>query len=165
MSKLRFRAALACRIVKLDRVKFNEAVSLGAYPCAPPTIAGKARIFNEEELLPLFFFARFLDFGLSLHLAGSLACEAASAARTSYYAHNDRITWVRGTIGQTMLAPTVQQHDGTVVAKYDPDHEKNGTHYPGLGRIVFSIDFYISHVRQIIADAIEEERSLLGEED
>ena len=78
--KTRVRAALACRIVNLDRVKFNDAVASGTYPCAPMTMKGSARIFTEEQLLPLFFFARLTEFGIPTGRAGQLACEMASAA-------------------------------------------------------------------------------------
>lgn len=166
MSKIRVRAALACRIARLDRVKFNEAVASGAYRCAPETMKGSARIFDEEDLLPLYFFARFLEFGLSPNRAGYLACKIENELKNDSVAHNDRITLVRGTSGETMLAPTAKFYPGPEIKPwYDPDHEKNGVEYRGLGRIVFSIDFYVTHVRQMIAAAIEEERNILGEED
>lgn len=163
MSKI--RAPLACRIVGLDRVKFNDAVASGTYPCAPSTAKGSTRIFNEESLLPLYFFARLTEFGIPASRAGQLACDMASTVRQESTKHNDRITFVRGTSYQTFFAPTSKLPNGEMKVWYDPDHEKNGNQYPGVGRVLFTIDFYVSHVRQIIADAIEEERNTLGEEE
>lgn len=165
MARIRVRAPLACRIVGLDRVKFNDAVASGAYPCAPATMKGSARLFDEESLLPLYFFARLTEFGIPASRAGQLACEMASTARQESTQHNDRITFVRGTSHETFLAPTAKLPGGELKVWYDPDHEKNGMGYHGIGRVLFTIDFYVGHVRQIIADAIEEERNTLGEED
>lgn len=168
MSKIRVRAPLACRIVGLDRVKFNDAVASGAYPCAPPTMKGSARLFDEESLLPLYFFARLTEFGIPASRAGQLVCEMASLARNETSKDADRIVLLRGRMGETFVASVANAYGiGGVRTpiSYDPDHEKNGAHYPAIGRILFTIEFYVSHVRQIIADAIEEERNILGEEE
>lgn len=167
MSKLRIRAALACRIVNLDRVKFNDAVASGTYPCAPSTIKGSARLFTPEELVPLYFFARLMEFGIPAGRAGHLACKMASCAEHEFNAGADRIILLRGTITETFV-PSQQifpEHMEEEPKVYDPQHEKNGSYYPSLGRILFTVEFYISHVRQIIAAAIEEERNTLGPED
>lgn len=152
---LRLRAAIALRVVNLDRQKFNEDVASKAYPCAPSTLSGQARLFGEDDLLTLFIFARLKEFGLSAKRAGALACEARGYFTDRENKPNDRIVFVQGTMSNFLL-PSDQ---------FDPDHEKKGNHYPGAGRIIFSIDFPLHHLRAIIADRIEYERSLLGEED
>lgn len=153
---LRLRSAIALRVVNMDRQKFNEAVASKAYPCAPSTLAGQARLFGKDDLLTLFLFARLREFGLSDKRAGALACEA-----RGYFTdrdgekQTDRIVFVQGT-SSNFLTPA---------HLYDPDHEKNGKHFPGAGRILFTIDLYLDHIRAIIDDRIAYERSLLGEED
>jgi hypothetical protein len=48
---------------------------------------------------------------------------------------------------------------------YDPEHEKKGTEYAGIGRVIFAVEFYVKHVREIIAEALAYEASILGRED
>jgi hypothetical protein len=172
MYKSRFRAALACRIVGLDRVKFNDAVASGVYPCAPITTAGSARVFTEEQLLPLYFFARLTEFGVLASRAGYLACEVAGLTGTYGTEDSDRIILLRGTNMEHMIASHRGPPGGKIVP-YDPLHEMPGRNpdHPegyqlaGVGRIVFAVEFYINHVRKIIADQIEYECSILGEDD
>jgi hypothetical protein len=167
MSNLRIRAALACRLVNLDRVKFNEAVAAGAYPCAPITVKGSARLFDMDQLLGLFFFARLMEFGFSAGRAGYLACEVANHAARETYREADRVILLRSYDLETFVASVeialYSGNDKKVI--YDPDHEKHGTHFPGLGRIIMTMEFYIAHVRKILADAVERERNILGTEE
>jgi hypothetical protein len=169
----RVRAALACRIVNLDRLKFNEAVSNGIYTCAPATRAGSARIFTEAELLPLFFFARLTEFGISASKAGHLACEMAAAASDTSAEPATRIIYVQGTSGRGFFVANKSRRpaDGEIIDNYDPEHEApnqqhpTGWHYPGSGRVIFTVDFYIKHVRELIAERIAYEASILGEDE
>lgn len=72
------RSQLALIAVRLDRQKFNDAVSKGFYPCAPGTTQGRGRFFNMCELLVLWVFARLLDLGLSARVAGAMAVDIAA---------------------------------------------------------------------------------------
>ena len=170
---LRMRAAMACRIVNLDRVKFNDAVAKGLYPCAPGTMSGSARIFTEEQLLPLFFFARLSEFGVHASKAGKLACEMASVASQSLAEPATRIIYVHGTFSSGFFTPNLIKDPATgeVREAYDPEHEtpneKNptGIAYPGNGRTLFTVEFYIKHVRELIAGRIAQEISIIGEEE
>jgi hypothetical protein len=164
MPTVRVRSALAMRIANLDRVKFNDAVANGNYPCAPATVRGSVRLFNEDDLVALYFFARLLELNIPPSRAGQLACEAMSAARGRGLEESDRIVLLRSEHDHVFVGSKIKLPDGTIKT-YDPDHEKNGTHYPGLGRVVLAIEFYVSHVRKIIADRIEDERSILGREE
>jgi len=165
---------MACRIVNLDRVKFNDAVANGVYPCAPATRSGSARVFTEEELLPLFFFARLTEFGVLAGKAGRLACEMASVARRDYAEPAERIIYVQCTSDGFFKTNKIKlTTSGLVEQDYDPEHEQpgrnpkypNGMAFIGSGRVLFTIDFYIKHVREIIADRLADEASILGEED
>lgn len=173
MSSYRFRAALACKIVSLDRVKFNDAVAAGAYPCAPYATKGSARIFEEDDLLPLFFFARLTEFGVQSAKAGRLACEMAAAARDAHAAAASRIIYVHGAFSHGFMIPDRRKNPqtGEMEVLFDPDHESpsekypEGMSYPGNGRVVFTIDFYIKHVREMLASRIAYEASIIGEDD
>jgi hypothetical protein len=163
----RVRAALACKIVQLDRLKFNDAVASGVYPCAPATTPGSARLFDEERLLPLYFFARLTEFGVSAATAGRIACEMSAAARADNAEKADRIVLVRGTHGD-FCTPSFVTFPANLRRKpdtYDPEHEKRGIEYPAIGRVIFTVEFYVKHVREIIAEALAFEASILGRED
>lgn len=170
---VRVRAAMACRIVNLDRVKFNDAVASGTYPCAPSTRAGSARVFTEAELLPLYFFARLTEFGLPAGKAGAMACEMAARATDDSSEPATRIIYVQGTFSNGFFVANKSKRpaDGVIIENYDPEHETpnekypTGFHYPANGRTIFTIDFYIKHVREIIAQGLAYEASILGEEE
>lgn len=161
------RAALACRMVNLDRVKFNDAVASGVYPCAPGTRSGSARLFTEADLLPLFYFARLTEFGITAGRAGHLACEMANATKGNGVDEADRFVLLVGTMTEVVVASRQKYPESTGKAPtdYDPDHEKNGTGYPGIGRVLFTVEFYVKHVREIIADRLAYEASIIGEDD
>lgn len=169
----RVRAAMACRIANLDRVKFNEAVAGGAYRCAPETRSGSARVFTEAELLPLFYFARLTEFGLQAGRAGRLACEMASVAAHESSLPATRIIYVHGgySSGFFVANKVKEPATGEVKVNYDPEHEtpneKNpsGWHYPAAGRVIFTLTFYVKHVREILAERLAHEMSILGEDD
>ena len=122
-------------------------------------------MFEAEDLLSLFFFARLVEFGLSASAAGNLACDMGRQARAETAAPADRIMLVRGTLGTAFFPSMIKDAQGAVIRNYDPEHESKGLGYPGLGRVLFTVDFYVSHVREMIADAIARERSILGEDD
>src|SRR5437870_718030 len=107
--KTRVRAAMACRIVNLDRVKFNDAVANKLYPCAPSTMPGSARAFTEEQLLPLFYFARFTEFGIPAGRAGHLACELNNAMQSEGVDEADRFILLVGTM-TSCLVPSKQKY-------------------------------------------------------
>jgi hypothetical protein len=156
MSKFprRVRSAIAMRVVNLDRLKFNEAVANDHYPCAPFTTSGSARLFAEDDLVALYVFARLLELNVAPRRAGQLACEFKSHLHSRGEEVVDRVVYVRG------------QHEEffTIPNNYDPDHEKKNRGYPGIGRVVLHIEFYVTHIRSIIAEQIEYENSILGNE-
>lgn len=165
--KTRVRAAMACRIVGLDRVKFNDAVANKLYPCAPATTGGSARIFDVEQLLPLFYFARLTEFGIPAGRAGTLACDLYNATQRAGVDEADRFILLRSGNMEHIVA-SKQKHplgDDKEPSVYDPDHEKNGFNYPGLGRVLFTIEFYVKHAREVIASRLAYESSILGEEE
>lgn len=162
-----FKTALACKVVGLDRLRFNDAVANNIYPCAPATAKGSSRLFDEDAMIPLFLFARLTDFGITAARAGAMACEVASTLKQDTYKKSDRITLVRGTHGAHFRGSAPLDHKGDLIAAevYDPDHEKNNRTYRGMGRVILTMDFYISHIRNIIRDAMAEEMRVYGRDD
>lgn len=75
MPKDRARARTACRIVGVDPDRFNEMAAAGTYPCAPPTRAGAARIFDLDDMVSLWVFRRLTERGMSPGSAGPIACD------------------------------------------------------------------------------------------
>lgn len=74
MTKLRATTALAADIARIDRQRFNEAIASGFYPCAPETVAGRARSFNIQDLLALRVYGHLLREGVTPRHAGHAAC-------------------------------------------------------------------------------------------
>jgi hypothetical protein len=146
-------SALACKIVQLDRLKFNDAVASGLYPCAPATKPGSSRIFDEDGLIPLYFFARLTEFGVTTAVAGRIACDIASSARAKGAEKAERVVFVRGT------------DDVFPINSPNPEHEEKGIQYAGIGRVIFTVEFYVKHVRKIIGETLAYEASILGRED
>lgn len=140
------------RVARLDRPKFNQAVADDYYRCAPPTVAGSVRLFQEDDLVTLYVFARLLELGVLPRRAGQLACEFKSALRDRNDKPHDRVIYVRGTTDDFW----------TDADHYDPDHEKKGKGYRGVGPIVMSVEFNVGTIRRLIDEAIEFERSIVG---
>lgn len=151
--RMKLRSGAAMRVVNLAREKFNQAVSDGYYPCAPHTVAGSVRLFQEGDLIVLFAFARLLEIGVLPRRAGELACELFHKLRTyeAAGAVPERLIYVRGL------------NDDFIVAaeQYDPDHDKHDLQY-GVGTIVLTLDFYIGAIRRLIKAGVERERSTVG---
>jgi hypothetical protein len=159
---MKIRSNIAMRVVNLDRLKFNQAVSDEYYPCAPMTVAGSVRLFEEGDLVTLYVFARLLELGVLPRHAGQLACELYHALRAHEDAGSvlDRITYVRGLDGDFFNIPYDPDHSPN---GYDPNHEKRGMQY-GVGSVVLTMDFYIVTIRRHIKAGIERERSIIGVE-
>lgn len=158
MPPTRVRAPLAMRITRMDRQKFNEAVADGFYPCAPSAVRGSARLFDEDDLVALFYFARLTEMGVAPRLAGHLACQVrehlSGTADKPRDLSEPRVSHVRSISGM-----------GSTFSGYDPDHVQKKKHYPASGPIALSIEFNIVVVRAFIQAQIEEERSILGDEE
>lgn len=153
-TETRVRSGAAMRIASIDRLKFNEAVADGFYPCAPRTTRGSVRLFNEDDLVALCIFARLLEYGLIPRMAGALACDFAEQARLN--PKEDRIIYVKSLSGMGTFFPG---------SHWYPDYLKNNVTYGGVGRVAFAMDFNVAEIRQVIAEAIEDERSIIGEDE
>jgi hypothetical protein len=77
----KLRTAAACKVARLDRDRFNEAVAGGYLNCVPGTVAGRARVFTPDDMLVLWYFRELVEDGLTREYAGRIACEVADAAK------------------------------------------------------------------------------------
>lgn len=81
MAVRKVSTSIACRIVGLNRDRFNEYVAAGQYRCAPSTVPGRARMFDPDDLLTLFLFKRLIEDGYTVEKAGHIACEIGAVAK------------------------------------------------------------------------------------
>lgn len=146
--------ALACRIVRLDRARFNEAVSGGFLRCVPETIRGRSRYFLPDDLLALWYFRELVEDGYTREKAGQIACAVADAARRN--PNEPAISYVESYfLGDGDAFPA-----GNV-----PDHSKWDTHSFGGTDIRKVTTFRVSKARELIEHYTMEEISKFGEED
>ena len=64
----------ACRVVNIDRQKLADSIANGEYPCAPETTPGVARVYEINDLVCLYIFARLTERGEPAKRAGEIAC-------------------------------------------------------------------------------------------
>lgn len=79
------RTGQACTVVRLPRERFNEAAAIGLLPCLPATTAGRARRFDQDDLLALWYYRELTEDGYAREKAGHIACAIAARAK------NDRL--------------------------------------------------------------------------
>lgn len=146
--------AVACRIVRLDRARFNEAVSGGYLRCVPETIAGRSRYFLPDDLLAPWYFRELVEDGYTREKAGAIACAVAEAAR--YNPDAPAITYV-----ETYFSG----HGVALPANVVPDHSTwDAVLFSGTD-IRKTTTFRVGKARTLIAHYTAEEISKFGEED
>jgi hypothetical protein len=153
----RVTTKLAMRIAGLDPLRFNEAVAGGIYQCAPRTVPGKARTFTETDLHGLYYFARLMEGGFENARAGEIACGL--VAFLLEHQTDDkpfsRVVYVVSRVRRFF----VSAHEFEKMEKTGKEFNATG------GGAVYSIKFELDFVRERIREAIEEERSIIGERD
>lgn len=147
MTKLRATTALAADIARIDRQRFNEAIASGFYPCAPETIAGRARTFDLNDLIALTIYGHLLREGVTPRHAGTAACglrhfltecpgaDHALQVVGDFGAHPGPMSWVRP-----------ETFEGALGAK-----RISGA------QIVYVRDWYIAPMREAITSRLTEE--------
>jgi hypothetical protein len=112
---------LACRVARIDRDRFNEAVASGHFNCAPETTPGRARIFHPEDMIALWLYRELLDDGYRKDFAGQMACAVSSAARRNPNAPT--ITFLQGYfgpgVGEAVTADRVPNAETWSQANFD----------------------------------------------
>lgn len=144
----------ACRIARLDRNRFNEHVAAGNFSCAPATSAGRARLFDPDDMIALWLFRELMEDGFNPQRAGIIACEVAQSARENPAAR--AISYVQDYFPVRGFAyPADSVPD---VAKWDE------VLFPAGSDIRKVTTFRIGKLRDMIAHYTEEERAVIGDE-
>lgn len=157
--KIKLTTKSACRVARMDRDRLNEHVAAGRFPCAPETTAGRARLFDPDDMIALWLFRELMDDGLDASTAGHIACKVAEAARQAPDAST--ISYVedyfRGARGSSRghaypseQVPPPEQWDSVLFS---------GTDIRKL------TTFRIGKLRAMIAHYTEEERAIIGADD
>lgn len=79
--KPKISTTIACRVARIDRDRFNEAISAGFFKCAPKTIPGRARYFEPEDMIAVCLYRELLEDGMTKERAGHVACSVSNAAK------------------------------------------------------------------------------------
>lgn len=156
MPKVRVRTSLAVKVAGISRIAFNEAVSDGYFNCAPKTRKGSARVFEEYELIGLCIFGLLLE-NMPAREAGLLACEAQEIARCGR--DETRIVLIKSTLRDDRMFP------GSEVDQCNPERLSETLSHHGMGLERARYEFNLDTIRMIIAQAIEDELSIVGQDD
>ena len=155
MIKPKLTTAAACRVARIDRDRLNEHVAAGRFGCAPATIAGRARLFDPDDMIALWLFRELMDEDVSASTAGVIACAGAGAARQNPDAR--AITYVQtyfdrsgGHAFPADQVPASNEWDTTLFSVTD---------------IRKATTFRIGKLRELIAQGTDEERNTIGERD
>lgn len=154
MPSPKLSAAAACRVARLDRVHLNEAISSGAFPCAPTTARGRTRYFDPDDMLALWLYREMIEDGLKREAAGRIACSVSLAAR--YNPEARAISYVENYFsgaGDAYRADSVPSH---------PDWDDTNFNGTDIRKVT---TFRVGKTREMIAHYTEEERSHIGEPD
>lgn len=143
--------AVACRVAGIDRDTFNEHVSAERFLCAPPTVPGRARFFDPDDMIALRLFSDLLKDGVKATTAGTIACEVAIMARANPDAK--AISYVYDWFGSRGFA---------IPADQVPDPSEWDEKGFATGDIRKVITFRIGKIRELNAHYTEEERAYIG---
>lgn len=152
---LKLTTALACRVARLDRDRFNEAVAAGYFTCAPDTVAGRARLFTPDDMIALYLYRELAEDGYSREYAGRVACSVAEAAKANPDA--SAISFVEDYFGP--------RSGRAFPADQVPDQSTwDSVLFSGTD-IRKVTTFRIGKMRKLIENYTEEETPILGEAD
>ena len=152
--KPKLTTTAACRVARIDRDRFNEAVSAGFFSCAPKTVPGRARLFDPDDMIALWLFRELMEDGLTKERAGYVACQVADAARA--HPEAQAISFVNDYFsqwGDAFHADQVPNHADWANLEFSGSDVRKVT------------TFNIAKLRELIAHQTEEERSIIGPDD
>ncbi len=149
----------ACRVARMDRDRLNEHISDGRFACAPETVPGRARHFDPDDILALWYFRELMDDGLDAKNAGRMACEIARVA--GEHPEERVICYVQTFFGARGTAMLPQD----VPPVTDWDSEKGLVGFGHQTDIRKVTTFRVGKTRELIAHYTAEELSYRGEED
>lgn len=155
MIKPKLTTAAACRVARIDRDRFNEHVAADRFGCAPDTIPGRTRLFDQDDMIALWLFREEMEEGRDAITAGLIACAVANAARQHPEAR--AISYVRDYFGPSrghaFPADDVPAHSEWDEVLFSGTDIRKVTTYR------------IGKLRDLIAHGTEEERATVGERD
>jgi hypothetical protein len=108
-----FKTQDACRIARIHRDRFNEAVAADFYPCAPVVARGATRLFSRLDLVGLYIYGRLLDNDFPPRLAGRFACKIQLKLQEEPEAKS--ITYLRDEGGLGLCIADIDSNDGRYV--------------------------------------------------
>ena len=141
MSNFIFTTHAACQIASMDRLRLNQHVHNGHYPCAPETVAGKTRAFDVDDIIALFFFARLLDCGQKAEFAGRTACLIRRAIREN--AATDKVA-----VGTILASNPIQ----TIV----PPGSDVDKVLPGGFKLLSVTEYNVASVRVLVTESCDQ---------
>ncbi len=151
---IKLRTGTACKVARLDRDRFNEAVASGLLACVPETTAGRARVFDPDDMLALWYYRELIEDGYTREKAGRVACAIAFRAKLEPKAA--AITYVEDYF---------TGHGDAYNAKDVPDHADWDTALFSGSDIRKVTTFRIGKARRMIAYYTAEELSVQGSDD
>ncbi len=151
MTPQKARTAVAARIARIDRQRFNEIVAAGHYPCAPKTTKGASRVFGVDDLIALFLFARLAEHGFAPANAGQVACLVRSQLTNEGSADETFVCIARAVNGATFAA---------LGSKINADASR----FSELP-ILYTTKYHIPNIREIVLAGLAEEAGIIGEDD
>lgn len=151
MAVPKLTTAIACRVARINRDRFNEHVADKTFNCAPSTIPGRARLFDPDDMIGLYLFRELMDDGFDARKAGFISCAVAAAAKNNPDAA--AISYVESYFAGGDAFPADQV---PASSKWD-EVLFSGT---DIRKVT---TFRIGKLRELIAHYTEEERSIIGD--
>lgn len=143
------RTKTACRVVDIDRQKLADLIASEDYPCAPATSAGVSRVFEIDDMVALYLFARLNERGLPAKLAGAIACRVREGMQNDPSA--DRIVIGRAVSGASGM---------TSFEHWNPEGKEVN---PGMPLMVTEI-YDVRNIRTLVRAGLEREARVLGDD-
>lgn len=153
------RAKTACEAVGLDRDRFNEEASAGIYPCAPSTDAGRARVFEEPDLIGLYIYARLRRMSMTAEHSAHLACQVVEQARQ--IVNNGREIAGDVVVGFDHVGSSSCGPGKGVSATLDGTQNAYGGTYSPM---VFSMTFALGNILALVKKSVDELTAPKGED-
>lgn len=146
MQNLHARTRLACQIALIDPNRFNELVAAGSYPCAPPTRAGSARVFQVNDIVALKVYALLTEEGVIPSRAGPVACGLRELL--TEHPSATRVVHIRTAVGS----------GGWFLREHvEPDVE-----IMGGSEIIYAREWFLASVRRRVEHELLDEAGILG---
>ena len=142
----------ACRVAKLHPDRLNEYIAAGTYSCAPQTVAGRARVFEPDDMIGLWLFRELMqEGGHSPVKAARIACVVMEACRC--WPDEPAMSCVENYFDDVTAMPPSKV----------PDPETWETVLSGDADIRKVTTFNIAKIRRMIAHYTNQELGLTGE--